>query len=443
MVSQEQEILCHHLLTHFESSKDRPLCSRCLSNGAPCGYSPSSRAGRKNRDARISKPANSANQNGKGLSFSSSDKSFSASPLDRSLHDFPSKRNLVNQETRSLGIFADTESLAHRDLGKGQTVGEGLTPVSQDTKGVEDADFLPTPPFNDFMDSFVCLSPQPPFAELATAAVSSPFCTQSDINLSSTKSAWSNNLLSYPTLPSFQSSFEQLNSGQSMTSRPDTQSSHSMQNETLQSIPETQHERTVRCDCFVSSLQLLSSLHTHSVPSPSNPQGGPPFDTMLITTGEAVEACSKILGCRQCLSGSCIGNSVLLLATMFGKILSLYNATCRFHFSTPPGIHGTAELAFGAYTVTGEERKLIEIEILLLELRKVEDALKRFDEKICTSVPGKDDTSFQGAVVSYLKKNLRHIVEFLKARKVGMRRPHDTMSGRDFARMIEGGQRFV
>ncbi|KAI4159998.1 MAG: hypothetical protein LQ342_006126 [Letrouitia transgressa] len=390
------------LQAKVKCSKDRPLCSRCLSNGAPCGYSPSSRAGRKNRDARISKPANSANQNGKALSFASSDKSFSSSPLDISLHEFPSKRNLVNQDTRSLGIFGDTESLAHRDLGKGQTVTERSTPISQDTKGVEDVDFLPTPPFNDFMDSFVCLSPQAPFAELAPAAMPSPISTQSDINLPSTKSAWSNNFLSCPTLPSFQSSFEQLYSGQPMTSRPDTRSSLSMQNETMPSVPQTQFERIARCDCFASSLQLLSSLHTHSVPSPSNPQGGPPFDMMLITTGTG------------------IGNSVLLLATMFGKILSLYKATCRFHFGTAPGIHETAELAFGAYTVTGEERKLIEIEILLLELRKVEDALKRFDEKICNPLPGKDETGFQGAVILYLKKNLRYIVEFLKARKVGL-----------------------
>ncbi|KAL9610911.1 MAG: hypothetical protein Q9167_004421 [Letrouitia subvulpina] len=420
--------------------KLRQSCDSCLQAKVKC---PSSRAGRKNRDARINKPANNVYQNGKGLSFPSSDKSFSSSPLDLSVHEYPSKRNLINQDTSNLGIFGDTESLAHGDLEKGQTVTDRSTPISQDTKGVEDADFLPTPPFNDFMDSFVCLSPQASFAELATAAVSSPISTQSDINLPSAKSAWNNNSLSYPTLPSFQSSFEQLYSGQSMTSRPGTRSSLPMQNETIPSIPETQFEKTVGCDCFASSLQLLSSMHTHSMPSPSNPQGEPPFDIMLITTGEAIEACSKILACGECLSPTCIGNSVLLLATMFGKILSLYKATCRFHFGTAPGIQGTAELAFGAYTMTGEERKLIEIEILLLELRKVEDALDYFHEKICNSLPGKDETGFQGAVILYLKKNLRHIVEFLKARKVGMRRPYNTMSGRDFARMVEGEQRSV
>lgn len=107
----------------------------------------------------------------------------------------------------------------------------------------------------------------------------------------------------------------------------------------------------------------------------------------------------------------------MLLATIFGKVMSLYRAACFFRFGGAPGMHATAQLAFGAYTLTGEDRQILEIEILLIELRKVEGLLKVFQEKFDSSHTEKDENSVYDALTSYLEKNLHYIVEFLQARK--------------------------
>ena len=84
-------------------------------------------------------------------------------------------------------------------------------------------------------------------------------------------------------------------------------------------------------------------------------------------------------------------------------------------------MHATAQLAFGAYTVTGENRQLLEIEILLLELRKVESILGVYSERFRNAQAEKDDeTSVYDALTGYLDKNLHYIVDFLQIRKGGV-----------------------
>lgn len=86
-------------------------------------------------------------------------------------------------------------------------------------------------------------------------------------------------------------------------------------------------------------------------------------------------------------------------------------------------MQASAQLAFGAYTVTGENRQLLEIEILLLELRKVERILQVYSERfhnVQTEKTDGDETEVYSALTSYLEKNLRYIVDFLLARKTGV-----------------------
>lgn len=83
-------------------------------------------------------------------------------------------------------------------------------------------------------------------------------------------------------------------------------------------------------------------------------------------------------------------------------------------------MQASAQLAFGAYTITGENRQLLEIEILLLELRKVESILAVYSQRFREKQAEKDDeTSVYNALTSYLDKNLHYIVEFLQMRKGG------------------------
>ena len=77
----------------------------------------------------------------------------------------------------------------------------------------------------------------------------------------------------------------------------------------------------------------------------------------------------------------------------------------------------SAQLAFGAYTITGEDRQLLEVEILLLELRKVENIFKTFQDKISGDSDEKDEAGVYTALFSYLDKNLQYIFDFLQTHK--------------------------
>ena len=127
-----------------------------------------------------------------------------------------------------------------------------------------------------------------------------------------------------------------------------------------------------------------------------------------------------MLSCSKCVAKIGSGISTMLLATIFGKAMSLYRAACYFRFRAAPGMHATAQMAFGAYTVTGEDRQILEIEILLIELRKVENLLKVFQEMFDSTKAEKDESSVYNALTTYLDKNLYYIVEFLQARKAAL-----------------------
>ena len=97
--------------------------------------------------------------------------------------------------------------------------------------------------------------------------------------------------------------------------------------------------------------------------------------------------------------------------------MSLYRAACLLRFGSSTVSSVSAQLAFGAYTVTGEDRQLLEVEILLLELRKVENILKTFQDKVSGESDEKDEAGVYIALVSYLDKNLRYIFDFLQMHK--------------------------
>lgn len=106
----------------------------------------------------------------------------------------------------------------------------------------------------------------------------------------------------------------------------------------------------------------------------------------------------------------------MLLATIFGKIISLYGAACFFRFGPSTGNQDVVKLEFGAYTPTGEDRRMLEMEIILLELRKVESILLAYQERFRDVHAEKAETSVYTALTSYLDKNLRYILDFLQAR---------------------------
>lgn len=326
----------------------------------------------------------------------------------------------VAQDSRSQNandnrINSATTLVAQDDLGYQASTLDKQPSTAQEGQDITADGFLPTPPFNDdFFESFLPLSPEAVFAELASASPDSCIRQSSSV-------PWTSNGSSSTTLPIFQGPLDMLSSGHS--GHFDHPLSHARPSlpghpEPKSRPPDAAINERPTCDCFAACLQALLALHNHSWMASSVQQGGPPFDIVLSINREAVIGCSAMLSCSKCVSKIGNGISTMLLATIFGKVMSLYRAACFFRFGGAPGMQATAQLAFGAYTLTGEDRQILEIEILLIELRKVENLLKVFQEKFDSSHAEKDENSVYEALTSYLEKNLHYIVEFLQARKV-------------------------
>ncbi len=411
------------LIAKVKCSKARPLCGRCLANGAPCAYSPSSRSGKRNRNSGgITKPINTSGTHtsriSKSLDSPRSAAPPSASYLTRLMYPLLDEgdRSLLDPNTGPLG-GATSPLLQETTLGGVPKTEHGGSGSNGD--GVFDSsDFLPTPPFhqNDFMDfmqssgshTYFSTAPNSPGLPTETFPISPVWTTKDN---------------PYPRHPMFQSPLDMMPTGRASCSQTTPRPSAPPappppQDPNNPNMTQTYGDQS--CDCFAACLSVLQSLHNHSWLLSSTQQGGPPFDIVLTINREAMESCSTMLECATCVSKSGRSISTMMLATIFGKVMSLYRAACFLRFGPSTSMHATAQLAFGAYTVTGENRQLLEIEILLLELKRVESILAIYAEIFRTTQAEKDDeTSVYNALTGYLDKNLHYIVEFLLIRKGG------------------------
>ncbi|MCJ1455552.1 hypothetical protein MMC28_005907 [Mycoblastus sanguinarius] len=415
------------LIAKVKCSKTRPLCGRCLANGAPCAYSPSSRSGKRNRKSSgITKSVNTstAHTNAHAPESPRTTLPPHTSYLTRLMYP------LLDEADRSLldpnhGVIdAATSPLLQDQLLPGKLGGVENGTIATHEEDIFDAsDFLPTPPFHhgDFMD-FTPTSVPNPFPDFSTAPPSPGQGTE----LNATSPPWTTKENPYLRLPSFQSPLDMMPVNHASSSHiaprpsaPPTPSTALDQKDP--GLIRNNPNGGQTCDCFAACLSVLQSLHNHSWLLSSTEQGGPPFDIVLTINREAIESCSTMLRCTKCVSRSGRSISTMMLATIFGKVMSLYRAACFLRFGPSSSMQATAQLAFGAYTVTGENRQLLEIEILLLELRKVESILAIYSERFRNAQAEKDDeTSVYIALTSYLDKNLHYIVDFLQMRKGGV-----------------------
>ena len=419
------------LIAKVKCSKARPLCGRCLANGAPCNYSPSSRSGKRNRNSvavtngGITKSVNTSNNNNTPPSPRTTSLPPTSAYLTKLMYP------LLDEADRSLldpthGVIdAATSPLLH-DNGGGRVAGVEDGDDTQHEGDIFDpSDLLPTPPFNqgEFMD----FSSSHPFPDFTTTAPPSP--RLSNGTLIPTSPSWTTKENPYHRLPSFQSPLDMMpvSHGSSSNTMPRPPALPQDHNDRPALPSQNQNDREAlrgnnsqQCDCFAACLQVLQSLHNHSWLLSSTQQGGPPFDIVLTINREAMDSCSTMLQCTKCVSRSGRSISTMMLATIFGKVMSLYRAACFLRFGSSASMQATAQLAFGAYTVTGENRQLLEIEILLLELRKVESILAIYSERFRNAQADKnDETGVYDALTTYLDKNLHYIVDYLKHRKGG------------------------
>lgn len=184
--------------------------------------------------------------------------------------------------------------------------------------------------------------------------------------------------------------------------------------EPLQATIQTCKEGQQGCeDCFAECLRALHTLHSHSWKTPAAEQGIVPFDVILTINREAVKGCHAMMNCTTCSTKNGRPVSTMLLGTVFGKVMSLYRAAVTNRMQPQKD----ARLAFGAYIVLDDDRHLLETEILLFELKKVQRIISQFQSS-CRDVAA--DQNIRGVYepqALYLATQLGYIIDFLHAEK--------------------------
>ena len=166
-------------------------------------------------------------------------------------------------------------------------------------------------------------------------------------------------------------------------------------------------------DCFARCITALNSLHAHSWKTPAATQGMIPFDVILTINREAVRGCQAMMNCVNCSTKNGRPVSTMLLGTVFGKVMSLYRAAVKNRLDPSED----AQLALGAYTILAEDRYLLETEILLFELKKVQRIIGQFQAKCRASGTAEDSSGVYEPQAIYLAGELGVIIDFLQHQK--------------------------
>lgn len=391
------------LLAKVKCSKTRPICGRCLANGANCAYSPSSRAGRKHRNGATTEPAtNRARYNKVEEAINDV---FRSSPSSvRIPYSITAYEDHPNFSAPSI---CDPDRLSPR-----HSMMENRS-LAGPVQGFETSDFRLNPPFGDDFADGLQFPPQPNFTDPGPR-LSSPSSVDAK---SSINQAWAVHETPHFAVTSFQNLSETTPYDPSLSS---PSSDGTTPRDLARRFEPHRGGSKSQCDCFALCIQALQALHSHSWLPGSTEPGGLPFDVVLTINREALQGCGAMLDCVKCVSKTGSSISTMLLGTIFGKIISLYGAACLFRFGPASDSQAAVRLAYGAYTVTGEDRRLLEMEIIIRELNRVETVLTIYQERFRNAEAEKDESSVYNALTGYLEKNLHYILAFLHSRKGGV-----------------------
>ncbi|EPE34889.1 TrN [Glarea lozoyensis ATCC 20868] len=374
-------------LAKVKCSKERPICSRCLTTGAECGYSPSCRTGKSKstNPGMDQRPSNSSLENlyeepavtyttlSQDMSYPEEPPPFASNPGWSPMPPQPQPDHRFHRRS----ISTSTAPPMIRD--------PSSTPESISNTAT--------------MEAF---DPQFQFPQGMRGPGSSSF-----------HSMRSKSMAEIPAFPPMEPYFE---GGQ-----PDVMMFGQMpgmgqfQKDVYQ--PNEMIANPSTCNCFDNSLQALQALHQHT----ANNIQSPSFDVVLVVNRRAVESCAIMLDCPKCITGG-NGNSntsTMLLATIVGKVTSFYRAASQNYFGfTSQNQYQPQQLSLtiGAYKIAEEDGRWLEMEILLRELRKLEDVLGKFQD-VVSKDEMEEHGGVQNAVLSYLRQSLNVTFEVLNMRR--------------------------
>ena len=166
------------------------------------------------------------------------------------------------------------------------------------------------------------------------------------------------------------------------------------------------------CDCFNPLMQAL-----HAMQSQTQRQcGAPTLETMLVRSKDITAHGEELLRC-SCTEDSTL---TLLFAALVAKYLSFYssnNIDLVSSPSSPTGTSfGTSRLTVGKHTIDMEDEKRLRMEIMSMELQKLNTLLMKFRRKF-SSLPVRYEAHLYESVLNSLISRLREAMEKLREQK--------------------------
>jgi hypothetical protein len=356
---------CFH--AKVKCSKARPICFRCLTCGTECKYNPSSLAGKPKSDG--------------------SRGSQSYISRDMSLPE-GSKTSTSAYTTPSMNID-DEHSYSYR----------------------QDTDWPPTPSSTDGRMNRHSISsavmPTPAIESLTEAedSVTNGELFDPSFSWTNTPRTDSSRITSLAPWFECQTNFN-TSSALGLGPTPNIYLSNTMA------------AKSPTCNCFNTCLQALQALHNNT----SSTTSVPSFDIVLTVNRKAVDGCAMMLNCPICLSQASSSVTTMLLGTIIGMILTIYQDASKNYFGLPPGVGSQAQslpLTFGTYKVAGEDGRWLEMEIIMRDLKKLKALFAKFQEPARMG-EWEEDARMHSAVTNYLWQSLHLTFEVLNMQKNGM-----------------------
>lgn len=167
-----------------------------------------------------------------------------------------------------------------------------------------------------------------------------------------------------------------------------------------------------QCTCFTACIQSLQTLHNISAPPL------PAFGMILSINRKAVESCALMLDCGRCIGRSGTHMAAMLLATLIGKITSVYRDTFHMYFENgyvpTSGSPNSFDVNVGGYTLNGNDSRWLELEVLGREFRKLEEVYAHFRD-VCVNLS--EDPEVSKAMIDYLSRSLSSTLEVIQHSK--------------------------
>lgn len=381
-------------LAKVKCSKSRPICSRCLTCGTDCHYSPSSRAGKPRADRQIGQSNINVNITNQGIN------------IDEGLHpDFlfdPQAMSIPPEGKKSPGFAFDTNwSVSSGSADESRQRSSANTSPSLRDDTFLDCDMGLQSSNSEFFDPLFPWTPIPQ-NELDSQAF------PNDHLMMMPRSRSLGAVQQLNAIPPW---FDGQQSNLSFSPIANLMDLPSPNQFFIPSSPPDHRSlskvSSSSCNCFTTCLQSLQALHNHS----STAQSVPAFDVVLTINRKAVEGCARMLACSKCASKSGSNTTAMLLATIMEKILSLYQAASQNNFAASTA--ADAQMSIGSYRVANEDGCWLRIEILWRELRKLEELFGRFRE-VWGGSEGDEIAGVNFTLLGHLSQSLNFTFEVLK-----------------------------